>query len=121
MKMHTLQELRGYGLCPDHQIIPITADNGPMLADALEIADESALMDIECCCKAVAPAGAGQMFWDARTAARDDRENVERAVRYLDSRGLLDRHPDNRNWVSPRCEDHPTTSGESIERTRQAG
>ena len=46
--MHTPDELRRFGALPDNIIITITSDKGPMLADALEIADEVSIDLIKC-------------------------------------------------------------------------
>lgn len=103
MKMLTAAELRAFGSLPDHTIIPLTAPSGPVLADALEIADSTARSDIECHCGHAVPYQPSERHWyDLGTADPEDRAHVDQAERYLTSRGLLDRHPENARWVSPR-------------------
>lgn len=57
---------------------------------ALELADETARSDVEVYCGEYQLSG--QRWYDTTSAPPEDVEWVERALRYLDLRGLLIRH-----------------------------
>lgn len=101
LKMLTPTELRRFASLPDNLIIPITSDKGAMLADALEIADESAwcLIQSE---TALAPTNHGSAWRDLTSADPASKGAIFQALRYLDARGLLNRHAENARWVSLR-------------------
>lgn len=67
--------------------LPILASCGPMLADAIEIADSCARADIECECLGNHAEG-----YDLSTAEAG--EMVGQSVRYLMARGLIEREGD---------------------------
>lgn len=60
------------------------------------LAYSAARSDIECYC-----ASDGDGWHDTTHVLDDDHETVETALRYLDLRGLLDRHP-SQPWVRVR-------------------
>lgn len=64
-------------------------EEGILLADAVELADESCKSDIECGC-----AWLGQdadRWYDTRQALAEDQDHIGRAIHYLDRRGLIER------------------------------
>lgn len=73
---------------------------------AFRFADETARSDVECMCLSIredgkAPETPEQMrdcWYDTATDA-DDLPYVERALEYLELRGMLKRHPTNADWV----------------------
>lgn len=69
------------------------------------LAYSAARSDIECYCQP--PAGTSPLalncWYDPRSASAGDRECVAIAIRYLDARGLLERHPE--GWVRVREDD----------------
>lgn len=73
--------------------LPIEAKHGPMLADALELADEYAWIDIDS--NTSTEEIGGVKWWDTQhfdrymTAAE-----VTQRVRYLDARDLIEHHPE---------------------------
>lgn len=72
------------------QWIPVPVADGPMLADAMEIADQAAWDAIYC-----NTSYEGDHVWhDTTSAHQEDREWIAESVRYLDARGLLIRHPE---------------------------
>jgi len=64
---------------------------------ALELADEAARSDIKVCCYETS--ADGHRWYDLTRTPPDDVEWVERAVRYLDLRKLMIRHPDHPQLV----------------------
>jgi hypothetical protein len=66
------------------------------------LAYSAARSDIECYCQP--PAGTSPLalncWYDPGTAAKDDRETVATALRYLELRGLIERSP--QGWVRVR-------------------
>jgi hypothetical protein len=61
-----------------------------------ELAYSAARSDIECHCMARQHSGQHHGWWyDTTTVTGDDVEWVEKAMRYLDLRKVLKRHPDN--------------------------
>lgn len=83
-------------------VLMVHASAARILADALEIADESAIALIECETLTL-----GDHF-DLATAHDPDlsdevnasiRESLEQAVRYLKARGLLERDAERPTWV----------------------
>lgn len=69
--------------------LPIPASCGPMLADALELADSCARADIECECR-----GSFAEGYDLSSAEDFTKEAIEKSVRYLTARGLIEREGD---------------------------
>ena len=57
---------------------------------------------IEGACRPVGPDG--ESWWDVNDAVQLAEPDVTLAVAYLESRGLLDRHPEQAHWVSLRDE-----------------
>lgn len=70
-------------------VLLIVAELGPLIADALEIADESSAALIESESRTM---GDG---WLSTSGLG----SVAQSARYLESRGLLERYPDGRQWV----------------------
>jgi hypothetical protein len=67
---------------------------------AHEIADSCARSDVECHCHAQHHSGRYYGQWyDLTTLEAEDVEIVGKSVRYLELRGLLKRHPEDRNLV----------------------
>ncbi len=68
-----------------------------------EIAYSSARSDIECYCTSENVGGVTPLWWYDITSAESDEEQewVTMAVRYLELRGLLLRHPENATLVRP--------------------
>lgn len=76
----------------NHQWAPVTVQDCPMLADAMEIADSCARSDIESFCNGVGHAPAGHRQYDIHAVVPDEpivKETVAIAVRYLEARELL--------------------------------
>lgn len=71
--------------------LPVLACAGPMLADAIEIADSCARADIECHC--TWEHIKGERWYDTRVTEERETEPIAQAVRYLEARGLLVRKP----------------------------
>lgn len=73
-----------------------------------DLAYSAARSDIECCCvqELVNGRHAGRWYLSTEVTFSDDIEVVERAIRYLDYRGLLHRHPDNKLLIRPLDADH---------------
>lgn len=73
---------------PLHGVLPLDADVATMLADALELADDTARSVIELECRDLMVDGV--RWYDLATA---DTINVdmEQPLRYLEARGLLER------------------------------
>lgn len=70
--------------------------------DALahEIAYEAARSDIECNCTQIVT-WRGHAYYDTSSATPEVRADwIDRAMTYLDGRGLLLRHPSNADWVA---------------------
>lgn len=64
------------------------------------LAYSAARSDIECYC-AAADADFGGRWYDTTQVLDDDDETVETALRYLELRGLIERHP-SQPWVRVR-------------------
>lgn len=65
---------------------------------AHELAYGAARSDIECHCRQVS---ADPAWYDTASASAEFREDwIDRALAYLDGRGLLLRHPSNSAWVA---------------------
>lgn len=74
--------------------------NPDLLALAIEIADESALITIESQCPCDDWSKADDLRWwmtDLPNAIAAG--HVKRAVEYLNMRGVLERHPEHAAWV----------------------
>ncbi len=68
--------------------LSIEAQHGPMLADAMEIADSCARADIESFCEpAEVPGG---RWWNVEAVTPEERPMVDQALRYLDARGRIE-------------------------------
>lgn len=82
-----------------NQWAPIEAADCSVLADALEIADDSSIALLESEVKKV------EDGW-LDTASADDFavDAIEQAVGYLAARGLIERHPEREKWVKVREE-----------------
>ena len=78
--------------------MPILANCGPMLADAVEIADSCARADIECHCRVV-DTDDDLRWYDTHVGAIEEWEAIAQAERYLTARGLIERHPEHGEWV----------------------
>lgn len=78
-------------------VIPLSACLGGMLADAIEIADINARVDIESFCSREG----GAPWWDLASAEGDEYEEevIKRAAHYLDARGLIEHKIDAKHWV----------------------
>lgn len=73
-------------------VLPLSAEIGVMMADALEIADPSARCDIESNCESHMVGE--HRWWDTSRLDPDDEwaaTAIAQAVRYLDARGLIER------------------------------
>ncbi len=85
----------------------MTADRGPseMLTLQAQLAYSAARSDVECYCY---PVGTWSERWHDSGDVRpeEDRGTVAIALRYLDLRGLIERH-ENGVWVRVREEDAP--------------
>lgn len=89
-----------------HAIVLLTSESMRLVADAIEIADESAWSFIECECRSVSLAGSewcdladtSDVELSAETQKRI-RESLAQSVRYLETRGLIERHADRQNLV----------------------
>lgn len=95
-----------------HGIIPLSASLGPMLADAIEIADSCARADIECHCRKVrdGDTGEGGHWYDvgAFLASEDSAvPSIHQAIAYLTARGLLEFDPRAPNLVRPLDQPRP--------------
>lgn len=68
-----------------------------------ELAYSAARSDIECCCVQELVSGkyAGKWYLSTEVTFQDDADVVKNAIRYLDHRGLLKRHPDNQLLIRP--------------------
>ena len=75
----------------DSAFVAIEKRDVQVLIDALEIADSCARSDIESFCGPIVNAKWQQEWWNVQEAGADEREMVDRAVRYLEARGLLER------------------------------
>lgn len=69
----------------------ISSDLAYVFADAIEIADECARSDIECNCGLTPTTAPG--YYDSTDHDPEDTDNIIQALRYLDARGLVERHP----------------------------
>ena len=78
-------------------ILLFPAEIGPTLADAVEIADESAVCLIESDSHPFDQDGV--RWWDTTFAEGDASDGMQQALRYLEARGLLIRHPETHNSV----------------------
>lgn len=78
-----------------------------MLTLQAQLAYSAARSDIETLC---CPEGEWADGWHDPTTAtdEDDQADVDRALRYLDLRGLIERHP-TQQWVRVLEEDAPTS------------
>ncbi len=86
----------------ENSLILIAPADALILADALEIADSAARCDIESNC-ASTNCNVDAIFWyDLSSVDPDDgwaMIAVPQAMRYLESRGLIERHPDRAELV----------------------
>lgn len=72
----------------------------PLDTLAHAIAYEAARADIECNCTQIVT-WRGHAYYDTGSADAETREDwIDRAITYLDGRGLLLRHPSNHAWVT---------------------
>ena len=78
-------------------ILLFPAEIGPTLADAVEIADESAVCLIESDSHPIDDHGF--RWWDTTYADGDSDDGMQQALRYLEARGLLIRHPERQHTV----------------------
>lgn len=76
-----------------------------MLTLQAELAYSAARSDVECYCAA---GGTGNLWYDTTNVLDDDHDTVARAIRYLELRGLLERHM-TQPWVRVRDEDDVAT------------
>jgi hypothetical protein len=82
---------------PPSGVIPLSAELAPVLADALEIADDGARSTVEI---EFVDLLIGDMRWyDTKTADPDNAEWITQAVRYLEARGLIERRPGEEHLV----------------------
>lgn len=72
-------------------VLLFPAEIGPTLADAVEIADESAVCLIESDSHPLDQDGV--RWWDTAFAEGDASDGMQQALRYLEARGQLLRHP----------------------------
>jgi len=86
----------------DSPHIHIGADKISIVADAIEIADSCARADIECNVEPIFPEVGPVTWYDLDNIDEYSGEPIDQAVRYLEARGLLDRHPKNPRHVKPR-------------------
>lgn len=70
--------------------LPVFASAGLLIADALEIADESSRALIECSC-ITADSKLPERWYDTWAVSAEDKEPIRQAVRYLEARRLLTR------------------------------
>ncbi|MCD6674871.1 MAG: hypothetical protein LT106_18715 [Burkholderiaceae bacterium] len=84
----------------------MTADRdlSEMLSLQAQLAYSAARGDIECHCGFVSDRRHNRQWYDLSSVEADDRETVADAIRYLDLRGLIERH-ENGVWVRVREED----------------
>lgn len=82
------------------QWAPIEARDCMMLADAVEIADASSAALIEC--SAHLYDDRGHSWRDLASVEPIDSPGIEQAVQYLTARGLIERHPEQGQWVRVR-------------------
>jgi hypothetical protein len=85
--------------------IVISQAEASVVVDAIEIADSCARADIECNVQPVFLDGNDETWYDLDHVDPeycDDSGPIHQAVRYLEARGLLDRHPKNPRHVKPR-------------------
>jgi hypothetical protein len=62
-----------------------------------ELADSAAISDIESMCD-----GVGDMvdrWYDTESVHEECREELLKALKYLNYRNLIEKHPDNKYWV----------------------
>lgn len=89
----------------------ITEQTAEMLSLQAQLAYSAARSDIETCC---AWAGDAPGRWyDTSNVLDNDPESIADALRYLDLRGLIERH-DNGVWVRVREEDAPVVDAGKV-------
>lgn len=72
-------------------VLLFPAEIGPTLADAVEIADESACCDITSACRFINTPDGG--WYDTGVVGENEWQFVDRSVRYLSARSRLIKHP----------------------------
>lgn len=91
----------------DSGVLIVPAEARAVIANALDIADESAEAMIEC--ETASYSGEGREWHDLESSIDPDltdetnariRSNLDQAARYLEARGLLDRHAEREQLVS---------------------
>lgn len=78
--------------------LPVLASCGPMFADAMEISDLHTRTVIESNCLGVST-GDDLRWYDTRVVEVCEIGPIAQAVRYLESRKLIERHPEHNEWV----------------------
>ena len=82
----------------ENEVLMLPASCGPMLADAVEIADSCSRSDIECHCLGV-DSDDDLRWYDIRVTEACELDAIAQAVRYLTARGLIEFHPEHNEWV----------------------
>jgi hypothetical protein len=77
-----------------------TAPLPSMVKLAHEIAEEQCELELDCYLAAVRDRRGRLLWYDLNSADEHSRWFIQRAVRYLDMRGLLRRHPHQPNYVN---------------------
>lgn len=83
------------------RVLQIPVGLGPLLADAIEIADESARVTVRSALfsKEAVTLPAPNRYYDTRSAEPQDLLRAAQRVRYLLARGLIERHPEQEHLV----------------------
>lgn len=84
-------DLRHAATVPGLVWLPVLASTGPLIADAIEIADESSRDYINCTCVCI-EGQAEERWYDTWAVSAEDKEPMRQAVRYLEARALITRH-----------------------------
>jgi hypothetical protein len=77
--------------------IALSIEDANVMVDGMEIADSAARADVE--------SYSGQemvgniRFWNTQSAVGEDKEAVDKALKYLWGRGLIEPYSGNRSWV----------------------
>lgn len=69
-------------------------------AIAHSIAYEAATGDVESLCVYIGESEGCSDWWELDFSLNEDGSRLANSVRYLDARGLLERHPQMPNWVA---------------------